>query len=111
MEISESVGRKLGVSEKNKLALRLKKSLYDLRQAGLVWSKSLHSKLVEAESTRCMTNMCLYYKREGAKMTIVGVYVDNLLVTSSKAELVNAFFSLDDCAVCKGSWGGEESPR
>lgn len=92
MEINESVLRKLGASKKNILALSLKKSLYGLRQAGRLWSKLLHSKLVEAGFTRSVTDMCLYYKREGEEMTIVGVYVDDLLVTASKVELVNAFF-------------------
>lgn len=37
--------------------------------------------------------MCLYYKCHGKEMILVGVYVDDRLVTASKLSLVNAFFA------------------
>jgi hypothetical protein len=80
------------VSSYKKLALRLKKSLYGLKQTGRLWSQLLHAKLMELGFTRCITNMCLYYKRDGDDMTIVGVYVDDLLATASKPDLVEDFF-------------------
>ncbi|KAG2790690.1 hypothetical protein PC129_g17557 [Phytophthora cactorum] len=86
--IGEDVLRTLGVDSKGRLALRLRKSLYGLRQAGRLWSKLLHAKLEEAGFTRCVTDMCLYYKRKGEDITLVGAYVDDLLVTASRPSLV-----------------------
>ena len=36
--------------------------------------------------------MCSYFKQQDSDTTIVGVYVDDLLVTASKAILVSVFF-------------------
>ncbi|KAG3089487.1 hypothetical protein PI124_g126 [Phytophthora idaei] len=88
MAIGEDVLRKLGVDSKGRLALRLRKSLYGLQQAGRLWSKLLHAKSEETGFTRCVNDMCLYYKRKGEDMTLVGVYVDDLLVTASRPSLV-----------------------
>ena len=57
-----------------------------------MWSRLLHEKLEEAGFTRCTTDMCLYFKRSGCDMTIVGVYFDDLLVTASSTALVQEFF-------------------
>lgn len=92
MVVPEEVLRACGVNSYKKLALRLKKSLYGLKQAGRLWSQLLHARLVELGFTRCITDMCLYHKRDGNDMTIVGVYVDDLLVTASKPDLVEDFF-------------------
>jgi hypothetical protein len=92
MIVPKEVLRACCVSSYKKLALRLKKSLYGLKQAGRLWSQLLHVKLVELGFTRCITDMCLYYKRDGNDMAIVGVYVDDLLVTASKPDLVEDFF-------------------
>ncbi|KAG2913918.1 hypothetical protein PC119_g7839 [Phytophthora cactorum] len=93
MAIGEDVLRTLGVDSKGRLTLRLRKSLYGLRQAGRLWSKLLHARLEEAGFTRCVTDMCPYYKRKGGNMTLVGVYVDDLLVTASRPSLVEEFFA------------------
>nr|CCA24594.1 PREDICTED: copia proteinlike putative [Albugo laibachii Nc14] len=92
MIVVESVLNKLGVDTKDKLALRLKKSLYGLKQAGRLWSQLQHANLVDAGFTRCLTDMCLYLKHQDSETTIVGVYVDDLLVTVSKIILVREFF-------------------
>lgn len=73
-----------GVDTKDKLVLKLKKSLYGLKQAGRLWSELLHAKLVAVGFIRCLTDI-------RSKTTIIGVYVDDLLVTASKAILVSDF--------------------
>ncbi|CAI5721081.1 unnamed protein product [Peronospora destructor] len=88
-------GNKLKVADqgiRDKVALRLKKSLYGLKQAGRLWAEFLHKTLEELCFTQCYTDSCLYYKRDDLETTIVGVYVDDLLVTSTKAALVDKFF-------------------
>ncbi|GAB9471215.1 unnamed protein product, partial [Globisporangium polare] len=83
----------LGVSSANELVLRLKKSLYGLKQAGRLWSQLLHAKLTEAGFERCITDMCLYFRRDGDDVVVVGVYVDDLLVTATRRDLVRQFFA------------------
>lgn len=84
---------KFGVCIKDKLRCDFKKSLYGLKQAGRFWRELLHEKLVGAEFARCLSDMCLYYKHCGKETIIVGVYVDDLLVTASKKVLAQYFFS------------------
>ena len=36
--------------------------------------------------------MCLYHKREGSELVVVGVYVDDLLVTGTSVAAVENFF-------------------
>ena len=85
--------QKLGADTRSQIALRLKKSLHGLKQAGRLWSQLLHGKLEDAGFTRCTTDMCLYYKRLGNDMIVVGVYVDDLLVTASLSKLVEDFYA------------------
>ncbi|GMF48730.1 unnamed protein product [Phytophthora fragariaefolia] len=92
MIVPDEVLRACGVSSYKKLALRLEKSLYGLKQAGRLWCQLRHAKLVELAFARCITDMCLYYKLDGNDMAIVGVYVDDLLVTASTPDLVEDFF-------------------
>ena len=73
MELSDEVMIEHGVDNKKVLAVRPFKSLYGLKQAGRLWSRLLHDKLEEAGFTRCNTDMCLYFKRSGCDITIVGV--------------------------------------
>ena len=72
--------------------LKLLMSLYGLKQAGRLWNELLHSTLIYFEFEQCKTDMCLYFKRLKKDLVIVGVYVDDLLVTASKPHLVDEFF-------------------
>ena len=44
--------------------------------------------MVELGFTQCTTDMCLYMKKVDGDIPIVGVYVDNLLVTVTSLEVV-----------------------
>nr|CCA16570.1 PREDICTED: copia proteinlike putative [Albugo laibachii Nc14] len=92
MKVVESILKKIGVDTKDKLELRLNKSLCELKQAGRLLSQLLHAKLVDEGFTRCVTDICLYFKHQDIVTTIVGVYVDGLLVTAAKMILVREFF-------------------
>ena len=92
MGIPDSVLTNFKVGNKKNLALQLLKSLYGLKQAGRLWSQLLHNKFEEAEFSRCTTDMCIYYKSMGNDMIVVGVYVDDVLVTATTAALVQDFF-------------------
>ncbi|DBA01474.1 TPA: hypothetical protein N0F65_005593 [Lagenidium giganteum] len=49
-----------------------------------LWSKLLHTKRVQLGFTPCVTGPCLYFKRDAHGTTLVGVYVDDLLVTATR---------------------------
>ncbi|GAB9476013.1 unnamed protein product, partial [Globisporangium polare] len=42
---------------------------------------------------RCITDMCLYFRRDGDDVVVVGVNVDDLLVTATRRDLVRQFFA------------------
>jgi hypothetical protein len=73
------------------VALLLIGSLYRLKQAGRLWNQFLHEKLQGAGYRQTKTDICVYVKRDDDEVTIVGVYVDDLLVTGSSTKRVDEF--------------------
>ena len=69
--------------EKEHLVLRLDKALYGLKQAPRAWNTKLDTCLVKLDFTRCDSEHGMYAR--GAKSTrlLVGVYVDDLVITGS----------------------------
>jgi hypothetical protein len=53
----------------------------------------LHGQLITIGYTRCKTDLCLYYKREANHISVVGIYVDDLLATATSAYLVDDLFT------------------
>ena len=72
--------------------MRLNKSLYGLKQAGRLWAELLHKTLVELGFVQSYTDSCLYFNRNHSGTTIVGVYVDDLLVTGTNTTFFDQFF-------------------
>uniref|UniRef100_A0AAV1T2Z2 Reverse transcriptase Ty1/copia-type domain-containing protein n=1 Tax=Peronospora matthiolae TaxID=2874970 RepID=A0AAV1T2Z2_9STRA len=93
MPVSKETLRAQGVSNASELVLELRKSLYRLKQAGRLWIQLLQSKLSTAGFTRCLSDMCFYWKRDGDDLVVVGVYVDDLLATGTSAAAVERFFA------------------
>ena len=91
MKIDDMELKRHGVKDSIKSALLLKKSLYGLKQAGRLWSRLSHSILCEAGFTQCTTDIRLYFKKDKDELTIVGVYVDDILVTVTSEDAVNNF--------------------
>ena len=50
----------LGTSDKSKVGLKLRKSLYGLKLAGRLWAQLLYSTLGKLGVTQCYTDSCLY---------------------------------------------------
>jgi hypothetical protein len=63
--------------------LRLRKAMYGLRQALRAWNAKLDTTMAELEFARCATEHALYTHRRGKEHLIVGVYVDDLIVTGA----------------------------
>ncbi|BES90199.1 Hydra magnipapillata [Nesidiocoris tenuis] len=66
----------------------LRKSLYGLKQSGRQWYKKLHHALVEMGFKPTPSDPCLYVKQKGKDMTLLGVYVDDLILTSTNEKLI-----------------------
>lgn len=65
---------------KNKV-LRLHKALYGLRQAPRAWNHKLDASLISLGFSRCINEHGMYTRGKGDKRLIVGVYVDDLIIT------------------------------
>jgi len=71
--------------------LQLRKMLYGLRQAPRAWNAKLDATLGELGFQRCTTEHTLYMQRWEKEELIVGVYVDDLIVTGAHTEDINSF--------------------
>jgi len=71
--------------------LRQRNVLYGLRQAARAWNAKLDSMLGELGFMRCATEHALYMRRRGKEELVVGVYVDNLIITGARAEDIGSF--------------------
>ena len=70
------------------LVLKLKKSLYGLKQSGRMWNNLLHSFLVDLGFLRSEAENCVYVRcTEGAKIIII-VWVDDLIIAGSNLDAV-----------------------
>ena len=86
--MSDDTLRELGAANSGEAFLELRKSLYSLKKAGRIWSQLLHARLTDAEFVRCVTDMCLYFRRDDEELVVVGVYVDDLLAVGTSAAVV-----------------------
>ena len=71
--------------------LRLRKALHRLRQAPRAWNVNLDATLFELGFQRCATEHALYKRRRGKEELVVGVYVDDLIITDVRAEDIDSF--------------------
>ena len=65
--------------------------LYRLWQAPRAWNAKLDAMLGKLGFTRCTTEHVLYTRRCGKEELIVGVYVDDLMITDARAEDIDSF--------------------
>ena len=66
----------------------LQKSLYGLKQAGRQWHLRLVEELAQLGFERTVSDDSLFVVRKGEKMTAVAVYVDDLLLASNDAPML-----------------------
>jgi hypothetical protein len=69
---------------------KLDKALYGLTQAPRAWFSRLSKKLMQLELKESKTNTSLFYFRKGDIVMFILIYVDDIIVMSSKQEAVPA---------------------
>ncbi|KAG3006392.1 hypothetical protein PC120_g17375 [Phytophthora cactorum] len=110
MEISEEMLKRLGVTSEDEIVLELHKGLYGLRGAGRLGSKFLHRKLVEIGFVQSMVDLCVYFRKRGGVLVVVGVYVDDLLVTGTRQDAVDTFIEELASLSIENLWQSSQVP-
>ena len=63
--------------------IRLRKALYGLKQAPRQWNRKLHHYLININFTQLKSDNAIYAKNEDKDIIIMGVYVDDLVITGN----------------------------
>ena len=71
------------------MIVKLKKSLYGLKQAARAWYELLSKTLIELGYTRSKMDRCLFYKMIDGKRTEIAVYVDDLFVAADEEKEID----------------------
>jgi hypothetical protein len=79
------------VKGKEQYVLKLSKALYGLRQAPRAWNVKLDKSLKNLGFRRCLSEQAVYTRGNGVDTVILGVYVDDLIVTGGNPEAINFF--------------------
>ena len=79
------------VKGKEQHVLKLSKALYGLRQAPRAWNIRLDKSLKNLGFTKCASEQAVYKRGNGKNAIILGVYVDDLLVTGSQTQEIEKF--------------------
>lgn len=87
--VSQPTG--FSVKGKENLIYRLRKALYGLRQAPRAWNVKLDQSLKGLGFTRCAQEQAIYKVHKSNLILIVGVYVDDLIVTGSSEKGILEF--------------------
>lgn len=95
-----------GVLCSSSMVCRLKKSLYGLKQASRQWFARLHSELLHLGFKQSKQDYSLFIKSSPTSITIVAIYVDDILVTGNDMQAVhilkdhlNTTFSIKDLGI------------
>ncbi|GJR14504.1 retrovirus-related pol polyprotein from transposon TNT 1-94 [Tanacetum coccineum] len=87
---------------------KLKKSLYELKQAPQAWYNLLSSFLQSQELSKGSVDPTLFIQREGKDILLVQIYVDDIIFSATKPELCETFFEIM-CSKFKMSMMGKMS--
>jgi Reverse transcriptase (RNA-dependent DNA polymerase) len=68
------------IKDGKRIGLRLRKSLYGLKQAGLMWYRRIRELLLQQSFKVSDYDPCLFFKHVDGEILTVGVYVDDLIV-------------------------------
>lgn len=95
--------------DKKKFVLKLKKSLYGLKQSGNVWNKCINEVLTNILGFRRLkSDPCIYVLNSGDSIVVIAIYVDDILIYSACEDQIKMIkdkiktqFEIDDIGECK----------
>jgi len=79
------------VKGKEQMVFKLSKALYGLKQAPRAWNVKLDSSLKKLGFRKCATELAVYTRGVGKARVILGVYVDDLIVTGGDLREIAVF--------------------
>ena len=79
------------VQGKEEKVYLLKKALYGLKQAPRAWYSRIDAHLLNLGFTKSLSEFTLYLRKVDDEILVVSLYVDDLLVTGSSMEQIDAF--------------------
>jgi hypothetical protein len=82
----EAMALKAGLDLHKRLVLKVEKSLYGMKQAGRNWNLLVDKTLRAEGFLPCHGDPCLYSRRQGGDLVMVGLYVDDLAIVSKPGE-------------------------
>jgi hypothetical protein len=73
--------------------LRLKKTLYGLKQSGCHWYQKLSSIFESLNFKKCSVDQAMFYKANKTKneVTVVAVHIDDCTIAASNLRLIEEF--------------------
>ena len=77
--------------EKESHVLKLTKALYGLNQAPWVWNSKLNKTMDDLGFKRSRLDAALYYKGSEKEKVLVGIYVDDLIITGPSGNQISKF--------------------
>ena len=78
-------------SDLQKYCIKLYKSLYGLKQAGLKWYEIMCHMLVKLEFKKCEANQAVFYIYTSKDILILAIHVDNCTMTGSSDDLIQSY--------------------
>ena len=79
------------VDDHRRKVLKLHKALYGLHQAPRAWNAKLDTTLVDMGFRRCNSEHAVYARGSGRELLLLGVYVDDLVITGADATEIDNF--------------------
>jgi hypothetical protein len=73
------------------MVLKLRKALYELKQAPRAWNVKLNGSLMKLGLKKCVTEPAIYTRGEGLSKLVLGVYVDDLIVSGGDPKATDVF--------------------
>ena len=80
----------VGMTVKDGHVLRLRKTLYGLKQSPREWNANLDNYMIKMKFVRINADSCVYIRCTNSSVVIIAVYVDDLIIAGTSLSLVGS---------------------